>query len=293
MSRAKNKTEVAVIELTDEEMEDYNDATKCFGNTTKGEGYIEDDDECAKCPDVKICKALCEGATAVLSGNIPEDVDNSTNEDFTDTEWTREAVLAVVLKVFKDKGMKPEVTSLPTRDKIFVGEEDYFVTTKRALKINRLKVGKKLGIADEFWTKDNKGIVVNYEQSLDFEKIVSAALDGLYIESLPAPEEKKVKKDLFELDPSEGVLRAGTEKVEDVVEEDEACDKAEDAPIEEVNEESTIKYKEESFDGEEFDKGEVVKSLQIVQYSNGFNEIRITSKANVEELLKAMKVILG
>ena len=267
-----------VVTLSAEEEKLYKDDSDCFGAESKDETYCAEDDNCSPdaCPFSVNCKKLSEGAEVKFeSDNDSEDVGNDEDIDDSeddDTKVDRKIVLNAVLKVCEDKHREPKVMSTATRDKVFLGDDDVFVVTKRALKINRLQSGDKLGIDADCWEKDNKGIVVDYNANIDFEKVVELALDRLYIESLPKPVKEAVKNNLF-----------------DNVEEEPKPEPVVSKPVAKRE----VTSVEEPMETDNVDLGEPIKILKIISYSNGYNEVSVISKSSVEEILNSIKGILG
>jgi hypothetical protein len=274
------------VVLNATEYKDYKNEAECFGHSDKDVGYCADAECCQakECPVATKCEQICNGAEVVLEGNEPETkpevkVETKVVED--SPKYTREIVKDIVVTVCTEKGLVPEVTPAATRDKIFIGEDDVFTVTNRALKINRLENGKILGINATLWKLDNKAITVEYDNSIDFAQVVNNALDGLYIQSLPKTEKVVEKKDLF--DGADDKPTTTKVAVQDI-------DKPITTHIVEEKIESIVQG--EYIAKDEIITGEVVKSMQIIQYSNGYNEVRIISKASVEELLNSVKGII-
>jgi hypothetical protein len=285
-----------IIKLTEDEFAMYNDKEDCFGNHDPDVGYCAEVDCCQpdKCEFVELCKSICipvfeakannkEPNIKVVCEGVEDDaepeepVDDPINEPSEKVEINRAYVLEQVVSVCDN----PEVTSTNTRDKVFIGDDDVFVVTERALKINRLEDGNKLGIDEKYWKKNNRGIQIDYDSELDFKSIARKALDGLYVEKIA--EEYGDKKE----EPKEDLFKGFSEnKTETHIDK-----KDEDKPS--TSSQVEVEDTDEEYITEELNKGEVKKALQIIHYSNGYNEIRITSKASIEELLSKVSGLLG
>jgi len=267
------------VVVTDEQMQMYKDDESCFGHEDENVGCCITDSECKKCPDFVQCKAICiNHYEPILAGVEPEDTEPVVEAVNTakDMGITREYVLAIVKATCKAQGYKPEITSANTRDKVFIGEDDVFVVTKRALQIHRLEDGSVLGIDEQYYKTDNKGLVVEYNDNIDFTTVVETALTALYNVE-PVKETEKPKNDLFE----------GTDE-EPVNTKTEVSKKDRVKPVTASKVTKPVEVEEE-FVAEELDKGGVTRSLQIISYSNGFNEIRIVTKASVDILLSKVE----
>ena len=281
-----------IITLSKELYEDYLNDEECFGNKDLDVGYSAEAECCQpdQCPDTELCKSIClpifEALKAGKEPNIKvvcegaesepvEEPSNAPEAPANDTDdWSRESVLAHVLDTCADAGYKPEVTSTGTRDKVFIGEDDVFIVTKKALKINRLENGDKLGLDESYWKVDNKGIQIEYDNDISFSEVATKALAVLY--GAIAVTESKA--------PADNLFDAAEETTEP-----EVPKKGIITP----NKGNAVAQSDLEFAPNELDKGEVTKSLQIISYSNGYNEIRITSKASVEDILGKVKIILG
>jgi hypothetical protein len=276
------------VVLNATEYKDYKNEAECFGHSDKDVGYCADAECCQakECPVATKCELICNGAEVVLEGNEPEtkpEVKAETKVVEDSPKYTREIVKDIVVTVCAEKGLVPEVTPAATRDKIFIGEDDVFTVTNRALKINRLENGKILGINATLWKLDNKAITVEYDNSIDFAQVVNNALDGLYIQSLPKTEKVVEKKDLFDGAEDKPTATKVSAKDKPVSNSEIVVDKN----VVNALEPGDYIAKDEVI------TGEVVKSMQIIQYSNGYNEIRIISRAKVEDLLNSVKGIIG
>jgi hypothetical protein len=266
------------IVLTDEEMSKFEDEESCFGHKDPDVGYCDTEDCCKECPFAKKCKAICiDKKTPVLETENDTASEKAVDTPRTEEEVDRPYILALVQSVCESHDMKPEIKNSTTRDKVFIGEDDVFVVTNRALKINRLEDESKLGIADSYWKESNKGVTINYTPELDWEKVISNALDRLYIESITKPEEKP-KENLF------GGVEPDTKPDTKPIAE---------KPSKKAEKKAEPVASEEEFVPEDIDYGEVKKSLQIIEYANGYTEVRVISKASVEKILERISGLIG
>jgi len=261
------------IVLDEADYSAYKDASDCFGNDKSG--YDITTPECLACKKengedfTNKCKALCGGIEGIKEEEFeegPSSVSASAEPVKEDTPLSDKSVRDQILDAVEAAlgGITYEITNTATRHKVFIGTDDVFVVTDRGLKVNRLESGKDFGpdYAKD-WEADNKGIIFAWNTDLDFEEIARKAYAILYNKSAPVtpPEEVIAKADLFVT----------------VVKEDkpEKPEKPEKPAIQ-----LPVPTSTDNFVSDDMYKGEVVKSLQIIKYSNDYTEVRITVKSS-------------
>ena len=276
------------IVLSEEDYASYKDASDCFGNTTPKAGYDPNESECIRCRKdngdefANKCKALCEGVEGILEGEFEDEepsspvreetpVKEDERAEVTDTVTVREQLSYAVTETLIGLSFKPEVVESATRSKVHVGDRHVFTITERGLKIEGIEDGKVLGLTAKQWKTDNKGITIPYDTTIDFGVVVEKAMGELFeIDTAPVPKEEP-KKDLFEAEPVVEPSKPTTDTRPVKVA----------APVEEV---APILEAPDAF------KGEVVKKLEIIKYTNDYTEIRITVRTeSASELLAKMR----
>lgn len=276
------------IVLSEEDYASYKDASDCFGNTTPKAGYDPNESECIRCRKdngdefANKCKALCEGVEGILEGEFEDEepsspvreeppVKEDERAEVTDTVTVREQLSYAVTETLIGLSFKPEVVESATRSKVHVGDRHVFTITERGLKIEGIEDGKVLGLTAKQWKADNKGITIPYDATINFGVVVEKAMGELFeIDTAPVPKEEP-KKDLFEAEPVVEPSKPTTDTRPVKVA----------APVEEV---APILEAPDAF------KGEVVKKLEIIKYTNDYTEIRITVRTeSASELLAKMR----
>ena len=281
------------IVLSEEDYASYKDASDCFGNTTPKAGYDPNESECIRCRKdngdefANKCKALCEGVEGILEGEFEAEEPNSPVREETPvkedekvtTVTVREQLSHDVIETLIFLSFKPEVVESATRSKVHVGDRHVFTITERGLKIEGIEDGKVLGLAAKQWKADNKGITIAYDTTINFTVVVEKVMETLFeIDTAPAPKEEP-KKDLFEAETvaPKNVAASGSTVVmtEPIKPMPLSGEQEEVAPILEAP---------DAF------KGEVIKKLEIIKYTNHYTEVRITVKTeSASELLAKLR----
>ena len=284
------------IVLSEEDYASYKDASDCFGNTTPKAGYDPNESECVRCRKdngddfANKCKALCEGVEGILEGEFEaEEPSNPVREEtpvkedvkaeVTETVTVRECVSYAVTETLIGLSFKPEVVESATRSKVHVGDRHVFTITERGLKIEGIEDGKVLGLTAKQWKADNKGITIAYDTTINFAVVVEKAMETLFeIDTTPAPKEEP-KKDLFETEtvaPKNVPASSSTVVVKEPIK-----------PMPLSGEQEEVVPVMEAPDAF---KGEVVKKLEIIKYTNHYTEVRITVKTeSASELLAKLR----
>lgn len=257
------------VVLSENLFADYEDAAECFGNTVKGEGYSETDTNCtpANCDLVEPCKLLCRGVPACRFGDesIPEEAkaEVSVEEAPTnDMEFDRDSVKCLVINTLNNLKLSPEVVSSATRDKVFIGEENKFIITKRALRLPDVEDGSTIGLSKQQWTAANKGIDIPFDAGVQWVEVTQAVM-GKKV-SFNKPVEPEEKATLFQQDTPDT-----TDDIEDVP---KVVPETPEAPL----------LTSGSFEvAPGLEVGKAVKSLQLLKYDNGYSEVRVTFVTDV------------
>lgn len=272
------------VVLNEEDFASYKATDDCFGH--KEMGYNPDTDECKECEDengkdfVNKCQLLCKGAEGILEGEFEEEEPTTKEEpeepeepEEDDTnEVGREWMLMAVQNKLIERNIYHEVVSTATRDKVHLGDEVVFVITKRGLKVNKQLSGSDLGLEDDQWKEDNKGITIVYDATINYGFLLWEILDRIVgvgqaeedapqaaaqdifdgVEKAPEPEEKPK--------PKPKVLKKDETVTDAIV--------APETPY----------------------TGEVTKEVQMTKYSNGYTRIAITVKSeNASGLIAKLK----
>ena len=281
------------IVLSEEDYASYKDASDCFGNTTPKAGYDPNESECIRCRKdngdefANKCKALCEGIEGILEGDFEDEEPNNPVRDETPvkedekvtTVTVREQLSHDVIETLIFLSFKPEVVESATRSKVHVADRHVFTITERGLKIEGIEDGKVLGLTAKQWKADNKGITIAYDTTINFAVVVEKAMETLFeIDTTPAPKEEP-KKDLFETEtvaPKNVPASSSTVVVKEPIK-----------PMPLSGEQEEVVPILETPD---FFKGEVVKKLEIIKYTNHYTEVRITFKTeSASELLAKLR----
>lgn len=215
------------IILTGDQFKDWEDKGSCFGSKQDDTCYDPTDAQCKSCGDKVLCEKLFKATpdTKIVDASVtdvvevfekePEETAEKSVEKIEELEntsekHTRQTLTEAIVKMGTDNNVEFTVTTMVTRDKIFIGDTQAFTVTDKTIRIYGVDNGECLGLTSNDYEEKTKAILVNLEKTGAINSILLN-----YFKMDDTVEEEPFKE---ELDFGEGATEGATEgtKQEDI-----------------------------------------------------------------------------